>query len=181
MHAAVAAPERLAAVIAIDPVGAVPDGGSAAMAKHFATRLSHEEGAEFRRLEKRAAEEGPSNELRVARLALLWPYYFADPATAPPMPPIQAGVEVSDATSASMLAHFEQHTLERGLPRTHTPMLFLAGTKSPIPHSESERSSALMPHGEIATRPVGHFPWLEDPAWTITTIAEFLRTQARDT
>jgi proline iminopeptidase len=181
MHVAVSAPERLAAAIVIDPLGAVPDGGIAAMTEHFAARLSRDEIAEYVRLDQRAAEEGTSSEIERAKLALIWPYYFADSAAAPPMPAIRVGVEASDGTFASIHAHFDQHTLERALPGTPTPTLFLAGTKSPIPHHESERSSALMPHSKVATRPVGHFTWLEDPAWTANTITDFLRTEARRT
>jgi proline iminopeptidase len=176
MHLAVAAPHRIGAAIIIDPLGAVPDGGTAAMTEYFTARLSRAEAAEYVRLEQRSVEEGPSSEIRLAQLALLWPYYFSDPASAPPMPAIRVGVEVSDDTFASINAHFEQQTLERGLPGTPIPTLFLAGTKSPIPHHESERSSALMPHSEVITRPVGHFTWLEDPAWTAAAVADFLRT-----
>jgi len=54
-------------------------------------------------------------------------------------------------------------------------MLFVAGTKSPIPHRESERSAALIPGAEVATTATGHFPWIEDPQWTTSTIVDFLR------
>jgi proline iminopeptidase len=175
MHVAVTAPERLHSAVIIDPLGAVPDGGMAAMDAHFAKHLTVDDLAARARLSERSAAEGPSSELGVADLAILWPYYFADPRTAPRMPVNEMSVDAYVNTFASIVEHFARETLVHALPSIRMPVLFMAGTKSPIPHHESERSAALIPGAEVATRATGHFPWMEDPQWTTATIVDFVQ------
>jgi proline iminopeptidase len=91
MHAVVAAPDRFRGAVIVDPLGAVPDGGQAAMFTHFASLLSPAEASEWIRLEKLSATHGPNPERSVAQLSIIWPYYFSDPPTAPPMPPMKVG------------------------------------------------------------------------------------------
>jgi pimeloyl-ACP methyl ester carboxylesterase len=75
---------------------------------------------------------------------------------------------------ASLGEHFKAETLVQGLPKVTSPVLFVSGTRSPIPHVESERSAALIPGARVELAPLGHFPWLEDPGWLTTCIAGFL-------
>ncbi len=140
MHATVAVADRFRGAVIVDPLGAVPDGGQAAMSKHFTSRLSPAEASEWTRLEKLSATDGPSPERRMAQLSILWPYYFSEPATAPPMPPIKIG---PGDHRESIADQFDKQTLVKRLPSASTPALFMAGTKSPIPHEESVRSAAL--------------------------------------
>ncbi len=173
MHAAAAAADRFRGAVIIDPLGAVPDGGQAAMFKHFASLLSPAEASEWIRLEKLSTTNGPSPERSVAQLSIIWPDYFSDPPTAPPMPPIRRGAGDHDR---SINCHFEKRTLVERLPSVSIPALFLAGTKGPIPHEESVRSAALMPQAEVVLLPTGHFLWLEDPRATVASVASFLRS-----
>jgi pimeloyl-ACP methyl ester carboxylesterase len=168
MHAIVAT-ERFRGAIIVDPLGAVADGGQAAMFKHFASLLTPAEATEWVRLEQLAATNGQRS---IAQLSIIWPYYFSEPAAAPPMPPIKRG---SGNHDASISDHFDKQTLVNRLPSASTPALFLAGTKSPIPHEESTRSAALMPRAELELLPTGHFLWLEDPVATVAPISSFLR------
>jgi pimeloyl-ACP methyl ester carboxylesterase len=175
MHAAVAHPDRFAAMVIVDALGAVPDGGREGMFRHFVGSLTQEEADAWLDLQKRLEGDEPTGPLAIAQMAILWRYYFADPPTAPPMPPLSANHEAATATFASIDEHFAVGTLVQGLPRVSVPALFLAGTRGPIPHVESERSAALMPRGEMVTVATGHFPWLEAPNSTVPPIASFLR------
>lgn len=175
LHAAVAAPHRYRSLIIVDPLGAVPDGGMAAMGEHFAASVTSEEAAERARLEEQSTVDGPSAELGIADFAIRWRYYFADPTSAPPMPPIDMSLGAYIGVFASIFEHFENETLVRGLTEVHTPTLFIAGTHSPIPHEQSQRSAALMPAAGLVTIPTGHFPWIESAAATLPPIGSFLR------
>ena len=173
MHAVLAAADRFRGAVIVDPLGAVPDGGQAAMFEHFASLLSSAEAAEWVRLEQLSATDGPSPERSLTQLSIIWPYYFSEPSAAPPMPPLRRGVGDHDA---SIAAHFDKQTLVEKLPSASTPALFLAGTKSPIPHEESVRSAALMPGAEVVLLPTGHFLWIEDAPATVAPVAAFLRS-----
>ena len=167
MHA-IAAAERFRGAVIVDPLGAVPDGGQAGMFEHFASLLSPAEATEWVRLENLSVTNGQRS---IAQMSIIWPYYFSEPETAPPMPPITRGC---GDHAASISDHFDKQTLVHRLPSTSTPALFLAGTKSPIPHEESARSAALMPRAEVVLLPTGHFLWLEDPVATVATVTSFL-------
>jgi pimeloyl-ACP methyl ester carboxylesterase len=174
MHAAVARPDRFAAMVIVDPMGAVPDGGRAGMIRHFTSRLTAEEASAWLDLQKRMDDGEPAGPLADAQSAILWRYYFADPEGAPSTPPLASNPDAGQATQSSIEHHFANETLVRGLPQVSLPTLFLAGTCSPIPHVESQRSAALMPRAEMVTLPTGHFPWLESREPTVSAIASFL-------
>jgi proline iminopeptidase len=178
MHAAVVAQERFRALVIVDPLGALPDGGMAAMGKHFASRLTGQEAAERAELERQMATTGPSDDLGSRDFAIVWPYYFAEPTSAPVMPPIRVSVDASVGVFTSIAKHYERQTLSEGLPAVSLPALFLASTNSPIPHVEAERSAALMPHSSLVRLPLGHFPWMEDPSAVVDPISAFLADHA---
>lgn len=164
MHLAVAWPERLIGMVAIDALGAVPDGGREALGENLMRRLPD---AERRRLEEywvreEAGEGTPEESLDVLRT--LWPYYFGDPASAPPMPDMTMDLEGHLITWPSIMQHFEDGTLERGLGRLRMPALVLHGHASPIPYAEAERTAALIPGASLRILPgIGHFAWIEQP------------------
>jgi proline iminopeptidase len=174
LHVGVSDPDRLAAMVIVDPLGAVPDGGRGGMSRHFRALLTDKETEAWLDLQKRMEGDEPAPPLAIAQMAILWPYYFADPLNAPPMPPLEANHEAATATFASIEEHFARGTLVQALPRVSIPTLFLAGTSSPIPHAQSDRTAALMPRAEMVAVATGHFPWLEASHTTISTIAEFL-------
>jgi pimeloyl-ACP methyl ester carboxylesterase len=109
----------------------------------------------------------------MSQLSILWPYYFSEPAASPPMPPMKRG---PGDHGESIAEHFDKQTLLKRLPSASTPALFLAGTKSPIPHEESVRSAALMPQAEVVLLSTGHFLRVEDPLATVAPVASFLRS-----
>jgi pimeloyl-ACP methyl ester carboxylesterase len=171
MHVLVAAADRFRGAVIIDPLGVVADGGRGAMFEHFVSRLTSAEAAEWTRLEKLSTTRGLSPEQSVAQDSILWPYYFSDPESAPPVLSTRRG---PGDHRESIAEHFEMQTLLRGLPSASTPTLFLAGIESPIPHEQSSSSAELMPEAEVVLLPTGHFPWLECPTETVELVTAFL-------
>jgi pimeloyl-ACP methyl ester carboxylesterase len=164
MHLAVARPERLLGMVAIDALGAVPDGGGEALGENLMRGLSDEDRKWIEEYSPREeAGEGTTEEsLRAFRM--LWPYYFGDPASAPPMPDFRMDLEGHLNTWQSVTSHFEAGTLERGLAQLHMPALVLHGDASPIPVVEAERTAALIPGVSLQILPgIGHFAWIEEP------------------
>jgi len=105
-------------------------------------------------------------------MRLVWPYYFADPENAPPMPAMGMNNDVYAATFASIQHHFGTETLARGLPQSDLRFLFIHGRDSPIPWQRSQESADLArnAHLEVIDN-CGHFPWLEQPGSIAAAIA----------
>jgi proline iminopeptidase len=164
LHLAAAFPGRLDGALIVDTLGAVPDGGGAALGERLLARLSVADAARVAKIEEReTAGEATEDESKEA-LGIVWPGYFADPTSAPPMPDMRMSVTCFAETLASIADHFDRRTLERGLPRSTVTAHFLAGRESPIPFFESERSAELMPRATVEiVDDCGHFPWLEQP------------------
>ena len=111
----------------------------------------------------------------VERSELVWPLYFADPATAPPHPGGRIGVECSTGTNASISEHFGRGTLADGLPAARLPALFVHGERDPLPMSSSCEAAALIPGAVVETIPgCGHFPWMERTGEIRRRVAAFL-------
>jgi pimeloyl-ACP methyl ester carboxylesterase len=175
MHLGVAHPERCLGLVSIDALGALPDGGAQAMGENLTRDLP---SAQRARLDELNAREGAGDFTEadaLESLGIAWPHYFADPESAPPMPSLRMDLEGGGATWASIHEHYEAGTLERGLARLRMPALFIHGTRSPIPPSETERSAALVPGSvRVLVDRVGHWPWLERPESVRRTLEELL-------
>ncbi|HEY8135739.1 MAG TPA: alpha/beta hydrolase [Candidatus Limnocylindrales bacterium] len=174
MHLAVAHPDRVGGLVILDTLGAVGDGGIAEFGPNLMRGLS--EGAQDRIADLNAQEENGeplTEEERREHLELLWPNYFGDPASAPPMPPLRFGR--ADETWKSIMANFESHTLEHMLPTVTFPTLVIHGGKSPIPVAEAHRIAALMPNARLVVHEGnGHWPWLEEPGFVRAQLAAWL-------
>ena len=162
MHIAAAHPERLLGLIALDPLGAVPDGGEKALEENLTNRLAPDVAERVSALDAELlAGRGGEPELQ-EMMRLVWPFYFADPEAAPPMPDFRSSTAVYAGTWGSIREHFARRTLVDALPRYAGPTLFVHGEKSPIPASESEKSSNLIEGAQLeVVSDAGHFPWLE--------------------
>ena len=179
MHFAVAHPERTGALVVIDPLGAVGDGGTEVFAENLMRQLPADRRARVEELN--AAEERgewqPGD--LVEGLRLLWPYYFADPSSASPMPPMQGDHPGHLETWASVRAHFEARTLEEGLPGLEAPAIFIHGALDPIPAVEIERSARLVPGADLhVLEEIGHFPWMEQPGSVVQLLRAFADSTA---
>ena len=175
MHIAVAAPERLLGLVAVEPLGAVPDGGEADLDRNLTAQLSPEDDARAHELDERllAGEGTPEDSEEMFRL--VWPYYFADPESAPPMPAVALSDDAYAGGWASVREHFERGTLERGLPGLDLPTLFIAGSRSPIPVEHSRECAALVPGARLdVLEGCGHMPWMEHPGSVARAVAAFV-------
>lgn len=166
-HFAVAHPERLLGVIAIDALGAVPDGGWGELDNNIFQRLeqhSPEDAARAKAIDERAMAGEGLDEDALESLELVWPYYFARPADAPPMPETRISVPLYAAVVVSVNDHFLRGTLERGLPAFQDTFALIHGAGDPLPDSASRATATLVPHATLDVIPdAGHFPWLEQP------------------
>jgi pimeloyl-ACP methyl ester carboxylesterase len=164
MHVAAARPERLLGLVVIDPLGAVADGGEKEFEENLTKRLAPEVAERVTALDAELmAGRGGEPEVR-EMMRLVWPFYFADPEAAPPMPEFRSSTAVYSGTWDSIREHFAAGTLVNGLPLYTGPALFVHGEKSPIPPVESEKSASLVEGAELEViADAGHFAWLERP------------------
>ena len=164
MHLAAHHPDRLLGLVAVDPLGAVPDGGEADLGRILMERISPEDAARAGELDERAlAGEGTPEEF-LEGLALLWPAYFSSAAVAPPMPPMAMSIHCYADTFESIHEQFRQGTLQEMLPHIQVPSVFLLGAASPIPPEHGIASAALIPGARYEVLDeCGHFVWLEFP------------------
>ena len=165
LHMLVSSPERIAGAIIVDPLGAHLE-VMEEFGKRLEAPLTDEERARFEEIE--AGEEAGTStaEESMEALRMVWPSYFADPPTAPPMPDIELVVPAFAGTMASVNAHAEAETLVRGLPAVpaEIPVLFVHGAASPMPVRASTESAKLIPHAEVEViEGAGHFVWHERP------------------
>jgi pimeloyl-ACP methyl ester carboxylesterase len=174
MHVAVAHPDRALGMVLLDGLGAAGDGGMAALGPNLTSRLSDADRARGDELEARDDRGEATEAERVEQMSLVWPYYFGEPAAAPPMPAFRFSIFGTE-TWGSIVDHFERRTLERGLPALKLPVLITHGDRSPIPVATAEDTAALMPGARLLVHPGrGHWPWLEQPGWVRSVVSDFV-------
>jgi pimeloyl-ACP methyl ester carboxylesterase len=161
-HAAARIPDRLAGVLSVDPLGAVGDGGSEAFGAEMLARVPETSRDRARHLdEKDSAGEATPEEVREA-FSLFWPSYFADPASAPPMPHVEFSQPANQGLWADLVARLPE--LEASLPAIRVPVGVLVGELSPMPPSAGTDSAARIPGAWSRVEPgAGHLVWHESP------------------
>lgn len=96
------------------------------------------------------------------QLALLWPAYFPDPSSAPPVPwywrmdaaSFRSGNEAMQSTALC------QPALAEALRTVEVPFTFLHCMAGPMPVIASSASVAVMPDVQLELLDdAGHFPW----------------------
>ncbi len=165
LHMLVSCPERIAGAIIVDPLGAHLE-VMEEFGKRLEAPLTDEERARFEDIEAREEAGTSTAEESTEALRIVWPSYFADPPTAPPMPDIELVVPAFAGTMASVNAHADAETLVRGLPGVPAaiPVLFVHGEASPMPVPASTESAKLIPRAEVEViEGAGHFIWHERP------------------
>lgn len=177
MHLAVAHPDRVHGLVLFDTLGAIPDGGRAALSANLVARLRPPDRA---RLDAFIAlqESGDQEPTLVAQiLATLWPSYSYTYDEVPAPRPLRLEVPLPDVpdTMTSVEAHWAAGTLERELPTLDLPALLIHGADDPLPSSASVESAALIAGArlELVER-CGHFPWLERRDEVRTMVEAFL-------
>jgi pimeloyl-ACP methyl ester carboxylesterase len=161
-HAAVVLPERLAGVLSVDPLGAVGDGGAETFGAEMLARVPEADRERARELEEKdtAGTSTPEDDLEA--FSLLWPSYFADPAAAPPMPPVAFSSPASQGLFADLQARLP--ALEASLPTITVPCGVVVGELSPMPPGAGSESAGRIPGAWSHVEPgAGHFIWHEAP------------------
>jgi pimeloyl-ACP methyl ester carboxylesterase len=162
-HVATAMPERLLGILAVDPLGAVGDGGASLFGEAMGARLPADIRARAEELDERAMAGEGTEEDAVESLRLFWPAYFANVDDAPPMPPLRLSLDGYSKCWESLQEKLP--SLEAALPGISVPVGIIAGAAGPMPVAESAMATAeRIPGGWVEALPdAGHFPWLERP------------------
>ncbi len=163
LHVAVARADRVDAVLCLDPLGAVGDGGENAMDEEFMRRTPPEVLARVSELDEREKRGESTDEDALTALRLVWPAYSATWESGPPCPD---DLRLSVATYAGTLEsiHAELPRLEAALPYLSVPVGFVAGAASPLPPSASIDTADRIPGAWVeVVDHVGHLLWMERP------------------
>ena len=102
---------------------------------------------------------------------LVWPYYFATPENAPPMPAVTLSHDAYAGGWTSVREHFERGTLVHGLPRLDLPALFIVGAESRFRSSAAGRAPLIGARLEVLEG-CGHMPWMEQPGRIARAVAD---------
>lgn len=181
LHLALERPDLVTGLVIVDPLGAVGDGGVGEMGQNLGLRLLPAAVAEYSEVAARLAGPDPTDEDMLASLRLLWPGYFADPGTAPPIPSfMRASPEPYVATFASVAEHLAAGFGDK-LRALRPPAVFVLGASSPMPPSQGEQTAALLPASEVQVIPgAGHLPWHEQPGCLRAALARLRELTAAE-
>lgn len=170
LRVAAAHPDRVLGVLAVDPVGVVGDGGLAISEAEIVARTPSGARQRAREIQEHAIAGEGSPEETLESLDLLWPAYFADPVSAPPMPSIDVSVEAYSALIDQVPVDTDQVAAE--LAKGAVPFGIVAGAGSPIPWGLAARTTVdLSPRAFLDLVPnAGHFVWLEAPGRVIAAL-----------
>lgn len=172
-HAAVGIAERLAGVLSVDPLGAVGDGGAEEFGAEMLGRVPEADRERARVLDEKdtAGESTPEEGLEA--FSLFWPSYFADPAAAPSMPPVEFSQPASQGLWADLQTRLRE--LESSLASITVPVGVLVGELSPMPPSAGTESADRIPGAWSHVEPgAGHFVWHEAPGCLLAAMDRLL-------
>jgi pimeloyl-ACP methyl ester carboxylesterase len=158
---AVARPDRVLGVMAVDPLGAVGDGGAEEFGATLVGRISPEFRVRAEEADRRSeAETEPTRRTGgtatgLARLLL------------------RSGKRAGDASDGAVPRGPPRHleslieglpALERSLSSITAPTAFVHGSDSPMPLTASTDTAALIPGAQVdIVSGAGHFVWYERP------------------
>jgi proline iminopeptidase len=177
LHLLAERPERVAAALLLDTLGGVGDGGEAEFDDEMLRRTPERDVQRVEQLERQAMEGRGSEDDLAESMRLLWPAYFAEPATAPPFPGMRFSVEAYAATFESL--HVELPALAGRLADSAVQTLFVHGSGSPMPVSASTATAEVMGAEVEVVDGAGHFPWLECPGAVQIALDRLVRRSAQ--
>jgi pimeloyl-ACP methyl ester carboxylesterase len=162
LHVALAMPDRLQGVLAVDPLGSVGDGRWPEFDEEIFRRTPEAVRARARELDELSMAGKVDDELALEGFRLVWPAYFADPERAPPMPELRLASKRSAEMVPSIQAELPK--LEEGLPAIRVPVGFVHGSRSPMPLAASTDAAERIPGAWVeVVEGAGHFVWVEAP------------------
>ena len=158
-------PDRVRGLLLVDPLGIVGDGGYERFEAQLTARTPEDVRAKADELDKRAMSGKGTEDDALESLRLVWPGYFNDPATAPPMPDdLRLSVPGYSQTFEDLLALLATGDLPSRAAAYEGPVEVVYGLGSPFPVEAALETAAAFPHGRATGVPeAGHFPWLEQP------------------
>jgi pimeloyl-ACP methyl ester carboxylesterase len=162
---AMAHPERVRGLLLVDPLGIVGDGGYERFEAAMSARTPEDVRAKAEELDQRAmAGEGTEADA-LESLRLVWPAYFNDPRTAPPMPDdVRLSVACYSETRESVMPQLASGELPGRAAAYGGPVEVVYGLGSPLPVEAGIETAAAFPRGSASGIPeAGHFPWIEQP------------------
>jgi pimeloyl-ACP methyl ester carboxylesterase len=162
LHVAQAMPERLLGVLAVDPLGSVGDGRWPEFDEEMFRRTPEAVRARARELDELSMAGKVDDELALEGFRLVWPAYFAEPESAPPMPELR----IASKRSAEMVPSIQAElpALEAGLSGIRVPVGFVHGSRSPMPLAASTDAADRIPGAWVeVVEGAGHFVWVEAP------------------
>jgi proline iminopeptidase len=180
LQLAVAHPERVAGLVLIDGPGVTGDGGVPEMGQALIDRLSPVGRDRLSEIAGRMSADGPTDDTATEQSAVLWPGYFAEPATAPAWPPtMRVSVAANTETMGSMFERLATG-FAGSLSGITVPVIFVLGEQSPMSVTQGEEAAALIPSAQVAVVPAaGHLPWVEHPGCIADALAS-LRARMAD-
>jgi proline iminopeptidase len=168
-------PERVVAMVSVDGLGLVGDGGWDEFDAHFERALPGPVGERLMEMDRRLQAGGGTEEEAGEMLRATWPYYFADPPNAPAPPPFRLSNAVYAETSTEAKADLAAGRVTEALRGSAVPALFLRGGASGFPRDAVEASARLFRDGRyVEIEGAGHFTWAERPDATREAILAFL-------
>jgi proline iminopeptidase len=172
LHLLAVTPTRVGAALAVDPLGAVGDGGVAAFEVELLRRLPDATVARMKELDALEATRGLAPAEHLEAMEIAWPGYFSSLRVAQPIP--QTSHAPSDESWASI--HAELPALAELLRDCHVPTRFVHGALDPLPVTASTDIAELMGATVDVLPGNGHFPWLEDPGCVRRSLDRLLAT-----
>lgn len=175
-HVAAGHPGRVEALIGICTLGAAgPDGGWSLLDSALEERLPKDLAEKVAAIDKKLyAGEGTEDDVDVM-LRTCWPYYFADPSSAPPFVRMTSNSEVYSQVHASALEQYVLGHPEAGLKKYENPALFISAAQDVAAADPVRATVDFMPNGKfVLLENCGHFPWLEQPGAIRAEVEQWL-------
>jgi proline iminopeptidase len=166
-------PRRVRGLVLVDPLGIVGDGGYARFEQQLLARTPDDARARGEELDRRAmAGEGTEDDA-LESLRIMWPAYFNDPPSAPPMPDeIRLSVPGYSGTLEDVMGLLTAGDLPRRAASYDGPVELVYGLGSPFPAETSIETAGAFPRGRATGVPdAGHLPWLEQPGCVADALA----------